>query len=40
MLFERLRGRLGFGFRDLSFENFNGMQISPDELGVMVADLG
>jgi adenylate cyclase class 2 len=38
MLFEHLRERLGFGFRDLSFENFKGMKISPDELGVMIAD--
>jgi adenylate cyclase class 2 len=38
MLFERLRARLGFNFRDLSFENFKGMKISPDELGVMYAD--
>jgi adenylate cyclase, class 2 len=38
MLFEHLRKRLGFDFRDLSFENFKGMEISPDELGVMIAD--
>jgi adenylate cyclase class 2 len=38
MLFERLRKRLGFDFRDLSFENFKGMQIRPDELGVLIAD--
>jgi len=38
MLFEHLRERLGFDFRDLSFENFKGMEISPDELGVMIAD--
>jgi adenylate cyclase class 2 len=38
MLFERLRERLGFDFRDLSFENFKGMQISSDELGVLIAD--
>jgi adenylate cyclase class 2 len=38
MLFERLRERLGFSFSDLSFENFKGMDISPDELGVMIAD--
>ena len=38
MLFERLRERLGFDFRDLSFENFKGMEISPDMLGVMIAD--
>jgi len=39
MLFEHLRRRLGFDFRDLSFENFKGMQINPDDLGVMIADL-
>jgi adenylate cyclase class 2 len=38
MLFERLRECLGFDFRDLSFENFKGIKISPDELGVMFAD--
>jgi adenylate cyclase class 2 len=38
MIFEYLRERLGFAFRDLSFENFKGMEISPDELGVMIAD--
>lgn len=39
MMFEQLRSRLGFDFRDLSFKNFEGMQISADELGVLVADL-
>lgn len=39
MMFEQLRGRMGFDFRDLSFKNFEGMQISADELGVLVADL-
>jgi adenylate cyclase class 2 len=38
MLFEHVRGQLGLGFRDLSFENFKGMKISPDVLGVMIAD--
>jgi adenylate cyclase class 2 len=38
MLFERLRGRLGLTFRDLSFENFKGMEISPEDLGVSIAD--
>jgi adenylate cyclase class 2 len=38
MLFEHVRGQLGLGFRDLSFENFKGLEISPDMLGVMIAD--
>jgi len=38
MLFEHVRGQLGLGFRDLSFENFKGIKISPDVLGVMIAD--
>jgi adenylate cyclase, class 2 len=38
MLFEHLRERLGFDFRDLSFENFKGMEISPETLGVIIAD--
>jgi adenylate cyclase class 2 len=37
-LFERLKVRLGLAFRDLSFENFNGMEITPEVMGVMVAD--
>ena len=39
MLFERLRERLNLNFRDLSFENFAGMKIRPEEMGVMIADL-
>jgi len=38
VLFERTRERLGFNFRDLSFENFKGMKISPTLLGVRIAD--
>jgi len=38
VLFEQLRAVLGFKFRDLSFENFKGMEISPEVLGVRVAD--
>lgn len=38
VLFERTRERLGFNFRDLSFENFKGMIISPASLGVRIAD--
>jgi adenylate cyclase class 2 len=34
VLFERLRYNLGFTFRDLSFENFNGLNITPAELGL------
>lgn len=37
-LFERLKVRLGLAFRDLSFENFNGMEITPEMMGVMIAD--
>jgi adenylate cyclase class 2 len=38
MLFEHVRGQLGLSFRDLSFENFKGLEISPEILGVMIAD--
>jgi adenylate cyclase class 2 len=37
-LFERLRGVLGFSFRDLTFENFAGLEILPAKLGVRPAD--
>lgn len=37
-LFDRLRGELGFSFRDLSFENFAGMDVPPAALGVRPAD--
>jgi adenylate cyclase class 2 len=37
-LFERLRGTLGFTFQDLSFENFAGMEVTSDALGVSPAD--
>jgi adenylate cyclase class 2 len=40
VLFERLRGLLGFAFRDLSFENFRELKIGPVELGVRIADKG
>jgi adenylate cyclase class 2 len=40
VLFEQVRALLGFEFRDLSFENFKGMEISPEVLGVKVADDG
>ena len=38
VLFENVRMRLGFDFRDLSFENFKGLSVTPEVLGVMVAD--
>jgi adenylate cyclase, class 2 len=38
VLFEVAREVLGFEFRDLSFENFEGAKISPAALGVLVAD--
>jgi len=38
VLFERTRAQLGFDFRDLSFENFKGMTITPQVMGVRVAD--
>ena len=38
VLFERLKGRIGLTFRDLSFENFRGLEISPEDLGVKIAD--
>jgi adenylate cyclase, class 2 len=38
VLFEIARDVLGFEFRDLSFENFEGVKISPAALGVLVAD--
>lgn len=37
-LFERLRTELGLEFRDLSFENFKGMKITPDAMGISPAD--
>jgi adenylate cyclase class 2 len=38
VMFEHLKGRLGLTFRDLSFENFKGLEISPEDLGVTIAD--
>jgi adenylate cyclase class 2 len=37
-LFDRLRGVLGLTFRDLSFENFSELHVSPADLGVRPAD--
>jgi adenylate cyclase class 2 len=38
ILFEQLRTRFSFDFRDLSFENFKAIKITPHELGVEIAD--
>jgi adenylate cyclase class 2 len=38
VLFESVRAQLGFGFRDLSFENFKGLTVTPEVLGVLIAD--
>lgn len=38
VLFEALRGRLGLPFRDLIFQNFEGIEVSPEMLGVRPAD--
>jgi len=40
VLFEQARDSLGFDFRDLSFDNFRGLRISPAMLGVRIADKG
>ncbi|MFH1446558.1 MAG: class IV adenylate cyclase, partial [Chloroflexota bacterium] len=37
-LFERLKENQGFNFNDLSFENFQGIRIDPQALGVSPAD--
>jgi len=37
-LFDDLRSRLGLTFRDLSFKNFAGMEVTPQALGVRPAD--
>lgn len=37
-LFARLKNVLGLTFRDLSFENFNGITVSPQAMGVQPAD--
>src|SRR5688572_15189707 len=38
-LFERARKALRFVFRDLSFENFAGVQVNASDLGVRAADI-
>jgi len=34
VLFERLRQKLGLPFRDLSFANFAGIKVAPEDLGL------
>ena len=38
VLFDQVKARLNLAFRDLSFENFAGLQVTPDDLGVHPAD--
>jgi adenylate cyclase, class 2 len=38
MLFDRFKQTQNLTFRDLSFENFNGMDISPEMLSIQAAD--
>ena len=38
VLFEVARVKMGFDFRDLSFENFKGLAVTPEMLGVVIAD--
>jgi adenylate cyclase class 2 len=38
VLFEMLKARSKFAFRDLVFENFNGLVIQADDMGVTPAD--
>ncbi len=37
-LFDRLRRTRGFSFRDLTFQNFDGLRITPEDLQVRPAD--
>ena len=39
-LFEKLRGQLGFTFRDLSFANFAELDVTATDLGLRAADKG
>jgi adenylate cyclase class 2 len=39
VLFEALKARLGLSFRDLSFENFANLKITPADLDLRPADL-
>jgi adenylate cyclase class 2 len=38
VLFERTRQSLGFEFRDLSFENFRGLPVTPEAMGIQAGD--
>jgi hypothetical protein len=38
MLFERLRKARRLKFRDLTFENFKGIKVKPEEMGIEYAD--
>jgi len=38
VLFARTQAQLGLEFRDLSFENFKGMTVTPQAMGVVIAD--
>lgn len=37
-LFENVRHALGLSFQDLSFQNFNNVNVNPEQLGVRAAD--
>jgi hypothetical protein len=37
-IFDRLKKELGLEFRDLSFENFSWLEISPDQMKLPFAD--
>lgn len=39
-LFERVRIARGLDFRDLTFENFKGMAVAPEDLDAALADVG
>ncbi|NJD58761.1 MAG: class IV adenylate cyclase [Anaerolineales bacterium] len=38
VLFERMRTQLGLTFRDLTFENFKGIDAKPEAIGLLPAD--
>lgn len=38
MLFDALRAKMNLQFRDLSFENFVGLRLLPEDLGLKAAD--
>jgi adenylate cyclase, class 2 len=38
MLFDRTRRMMGFSFRDLSFENFKGLPVTPEAMGLQPGD--